>query len=211
MFVDTAKITVKAGKGGNGSVAFRREKYIPMGGPAGGDGGDGGSVIIIADEGLRTLMDFRYKRHYHAENGEDGRGKNQYGADGKDLYLKVPVGTLIKDVETGIVLADLKTRGQEYIAARGGRGGNNQGHVIAPVLGPDGYLSQVKHIQNIGIAHFILEGKTYEIKSRQFILAFQTIQGNLVFSQKVFHIRPGSKYPFTPYIFHVVHQVVQDM
>lgn len=123
MFVDTAKITVKAGKGGNGSVAFRREKYIPMGGPAGGDGGDGGSVIIIADEGLRTLMDFRYKRHYHAENGEDGRGKNQYGADGKDLYLKVPVGTLIKDVETGIVLADLKTRGQEYIAARGGRGG----------------------------------------------------------------------------------------
>jgi GTP-binding protein len=123
MFVDTAKITVKAGKGGNGSVAFRSEKYIPMGGPAGGDGGDGGSVIIIADEGLRTLMDFRYKRHYHAENGEDGRGKNQYGADGKDLYLKVPVGTLIKDVETGIVLADLKTRGQEYIAARGGRGG----------------------------------------------------------------------------------------
>jgi GTP-binding protein len=123
MFVDTAKITVKAGKGGNGSVAFRREKYIPMGGPAGGDGGDWGSVIIIADEGLRTLMDFRYKRHYHAENGEDGRGKNQYGADGKDLYLKVPVGTLIKDVETGIVLADLKTRGQEYIAARGGRGG----------------------------------------------------------------------------------------
>ena len=123
MFVDVAKIRVKAGKGGNGSVAFRREKYIPMGGPAGGDGGDGGSVIIVADEGLRTLMDFRYKRHYQAENGEDGRGKNQYGSDGKDLYLRVPVGTLIKDEETGIVLADLKTKGQEYIAARGGRGG----------------------------------------------------------------------------------------
>lgn len=123
MFVDMAKISIKAGKGGNGSVAFRREKYIPMGGPAGGDGGDGGSVIIVADEGLRTLMDFRYKNHYQAENGEDGRGKKQYGADGKDLYLRVPPGTLIKDKETGIVLADLKTGGQEYVAARGGHGG----------------------------------------------------------------------------------------
>lgn len=123
MFVDIAKISVKAGKGGNGSVAFRREKYIPMGGPAGGDGGDGGSVILVADEGLRTLMDFRYKKHYHAENGEDGRGKKQYGSAGEDLYLRVPVGTLVKDAETGIVLADLKTHGQQYVAARGGRGG----------------------------------------------------------------------------------------
>ena len=123
MFVDIAKISVKAGKGGNGSVAFRREKYIPMGGPAGGDGGDGGSVILVADEGLRTLMDFRYKRHYQAENGEDGRGKKQYGSDGKDLYLRVPVGTLIKDEETNIVLADLKTNGQQYVVARGGHGG----------------------------------------------------------------------------------------
>ena len=123
MFVDLAKISIKAGKGGNGSVAFRREKYIPMGGPAGGDGGDGGSIIIVADEGLRTLMDFRYKKHYQAENGEDGRGKKQYGADGKDLYLRVPQGTLIKDEETGIVLADLKSKGQLYVAARGGHGG----------------------------------------------------------------------------------------
>lgn len=123
MFVDIAKISVKAGKGGNGSVAFRREKYIPMGGPAGGDGGDGGSVILVADEGLRTLMDFKYKKHYHAENGEDGRGKKQYGSAGEDLYLRVPVGTLVKDAETGIVLADLKTHGQQYVAARGGRGG----------------------------------------------------------------------------------------
>ncbi len=123
MFVDIAKINLKAGKGGNGSVAFRREKYIPMGGPDGGDGGDGGSIILVADEGLRTLMDFRYKRHYQAENGQDGRGKKQYGSDGKDLVLRVPAGTLVKDEETGIVLADLKTDGQKYVAARGGHGG----------------------------------------------------------------------------------------
>lgn len=123
MFVDIAKINLKAGKGGNGSVAFRREKYIPMGGPAGGDGGNGGSIILVADEGLRTLMDFRYKRHYQAESGQDGRGKKQYGSAGKDLYLKVPIGTLIKDEETGIVMCDLKNHGQQYVAARGGYGG----------------------------------------------------------------------------------------
>lgn len=123
MFVDVADINVKAGKGGNGSVAFRREKYVPMGGPAGGDGGDGGSIILIADEGLRTLMDFRYKRHYQADNGEDGRGKKQYGSDGKDLVLRVPIGTLVKDKETGIVLADLKDHNQKYVVAKGGHGG----------------------------------------------------------------------------------------
>ncbi|NYB74175.1 GTPase ObgE [Sedimentibacter hydroxybenzoicus DSM 7310] len=123
MFIDIAKISVKAGKGGNGSVAFRREKYEPMGGPAGGDGGDGGSIILEADEGLRTLMDFRYKRHYQAENGEDGRGKKQYGSDGKDLVLRVPTGTLVKDEETNIILTDLKTHGQQFVVARGGRGG----------------------------------------------------------------------------------------
>ena len=123
MFVDIAKISVRSGNGGNGSVAFRREKYIPMGGPNGGDGGRGGSVILVADEGLRTLMDFRYKRHYEAENGQDGSGKKQYGSDGKDLVLKVPVGTLIKDEETGIVLADLKINDQKYTVAKGGHGG----------------------------------------------------------------------------------------
>ncbi|MDF2677096.1 MAG: obgE [Bacillota bacterium] len=128
MFVDIAKISVKAGKGGNGSVAFRREKYEPMGGPAGGDGGDGGSIILEADEGLRTLMDFRYKRHYVAENGEDGRGKKQFGSDGKDMLLKVPIGTLVKDAETGIVLADLKDHGQKFVCAKGGRGGRGNVH-----------------------------------------------------------------------------------
>ncbi|WP_326908487.1 GTPase ObgE [Sedimentibacter sp. MB31-C6] len=123
MFIDIAKVSVKAGKGGNGSVAFRREKYEPMGGPAGGDGGDGGSIILVADEGLRTLMDFRYKRRYQAEKGGDGRNKKQFGSDGKDLVLKVPIGTLVKDEETDIVLADLKENGQRYICAKGGRGG----------------------------------------------------------------------------------------
>jgi GTP-binding protein len=123
MFIDIAKVSVKAGKGGNGCVAFRREKYEPMGGPAGGDGGDGGSIILEADEGLRTLLDFRYKRQYQATNGEDGRGKKQFGSDGGNLVLRVPTGTLVKDEETGIVLADLKEDGQRYVCAKGGRGG----------------------------------------------------------------------------------------
>ena len=123
MFVDIVKINLKAGKGGNGSIAFRREKYEPMGGPAGGDGGKGGNIVIVADEGLRTLMDFKYKKIFKAQNGEDGRNKNQYGAKGEDLVLKVPVGTLVKDEETGIVLADLNAANQTFIAAKGGKGG----------------------------------------------------------------------------------------
>ena len=104
MFIDKVAIEVKAGGGGDGAVAFRREKYVPAGGPAGGDGGHGGSVIVVADSGLHTLMDFRYRRHYKAERGENGRNKKQYGKKGDDLYLKVPVGTLIKDRETDTVI-----------------------------------------------------------------------------------------------------------
>lgn len=123
MFVDVAKIFVKGGKGGNGAVAFRREKYEPMGGPAGGDGGNGGSIILEVDEGLRTLMDFRYKKHYHGQNGEDGRNKKQFGANGNDIILKVPKGTIVKDEETGVILSDLVTNKQQFICANGGRGG----------------------------------------------------------------------------------------
>ncbi|WP_427338997.1 GTPase ObgE [Caloranaerobacter sp. DY30410] len=123
MFVDVAKIFVKGGNGGHGAVAFRREKYEPSGGPAGGDGGDGGNVILEVDEGIRTLMDFRYKRHYKAENGENGKSKKQYGKKGKDLILKVPPGTIVKDAETGIVIADLTKKGERFIVAKGGRGG----------------------------------------------------------------------------------------
>lgn len=123
MFIDVAKIRVKGGKGGDGAVAWRREKYEPSGGPYGGDGGDGGSVILKADEGIRTLMDYRYKRVYEAENGENGRSKKQFGKSGEDIILKVPVGTLVKDAVTGKVIVDLKEHNQTFVIAKGGRGG----------------------------------------------------------------------------------------
>ncbi len=123
MFVDKAIITVKSGKGGNGCVSFRREPFIPQGGPDGGNGGRGGNIILVADANLRTLMDFRYKKKYEAQGGEDGRKKKQYGKDGEDLTIKVPVGTVVTDVSSGLVMADLKEKGQSFIAAKGGKGG----------------------------------------------------------------------------------------
>jgi GTP-binding protein len=123
MFIDHSKIYVKGGDGGNGIVAFRREKYVPLGGPAGGDGGHGGNVIFVADENLTTLLDFRYKKHFKAVRGVHGMGKNMHGARGEDLRVKVPVGTIIIDDDTNEVVADLSVAGQEVIVARGGRGG----------------------------------------------------------------------------------------
>lgn len=132
MFFDKAKIYVKGGDGGNGCVAMRREKYVPEGGPWGGDGGRGGDVIFRADEGLRTLVDFRYKRHYKAERGRHGEGKNKYGASGGNLVVRVPAGTLIKDDDTGELIADLVRDGQEAVVARGGRGGRGNAHFATP-------------------------------------------------------------------------------
>ncbi|MEI3504676.1 MAG: GTPase ObgE [Anaerovoracaceae bacterium] len=123
MFADRAKIYIKSGKGGNGAVSFRREPFVPEGGPDGGDGGKGGDVIFQADENLRTLMDFRYKRKYEAENGQDGMKKKRYGKNGQDLIIKVPVGTVVIDEETGFVMKDLKEHGQSFVAAKGGKGG----------------------------------------------------------------------------------------
>lgn len=123
LFVDYAKIELKAGDGGNGAVAFRREKYEPMGGPAGGDGGNGGNIIFRVDERKRTLMDFKYKRIIKADNGENGRNKNKYGKDAENVILSVPKGTIIRDEETNRVIADLVKKDQEVIIARGGRGG----------------------------------------------------------------------------------------
>lgn len=123
MFIDIAKISLKAGKGGDGKVAWRREKYEPAGGPYGGDGGNGGSIILKADDGIRTLLDFRYKRSYKGENGEDGRSQKQFGKGGSDIVLKVPVGTLVKDELSNKVIVDLKEKDQTYVIARGGKGG----------------------------------------------------------------------------------------
>lgn len=128
MFIDKAKIHLKAGKGGDGAVAFRREIYVPAGGPAGGDGGKGGDIVFQVDEGMRTLMDFRYKRHYKAENGEDGKSKNMYGRDGQDLILKVPPGTLIREESTGYIIADLTNHDEKVVVAKGGKGGKGNTH-----------------------------------------------------------------------------------
>lgn len=122
-FIDEAIISVKAGDGGNGCVSFRREKYVPMGGPDGGDGGDGGNVIIRADEGLSTLMDLKYRRHFRAGRGTHGKGKQMTGAVGKEVIIKVPVGTIIYEEKSGIKLVDLVTSDAEAVVARGGNGG----------------------------------------------------------------------------------------
>lgn len=123
MFVDRAKIHVKAGDGGNGVVAFRREKFVPHGGPNGGDGGRGGDIIFVVDSGLSTLLDFKYRAHYRAKRGEHGRGWNKFGRSGEDLVIRIPPGTVIKDAESGKVAADLVEDGQDFIVAKGGRGG----------------------------------------------------------------------------------------
>lgn len=122
-FLDKSKIKVISGQGGNGMVAWRREKYVDMGGPAGGDGGLGGDVYFIADENMSTLMDFRYKSVFKAEAGVNGRSKNQHGRCGKHLYIKVPVGTMLRDLKTGNIIGDLVNHGDMVLAAKGGRGG----------------------------------------------------------------------------------------
>ncbi len=123
MFVDEVVIRVEAGKGGDGCTAFRREKYIPMGGPYGGNGGRGGDVIFVADSGLKTLIDLKYQRHIKGNSGENGEGKNKNGKSATDTIIKVPIGTTIKDNDTGLIIADLLKNGQEAKIATGGRGG----------------------------------------------------------------------------------------
>lgn len=132
MFLDTAKVSVKAGRGGDGMVAFRREKYVPNGGPWGGDGGRGGDVIFLVDEGLRTLMDFRYNRHFKAKAGEKGMTKGMHGRGSDNLYVRVPQGTTVRDAETGKVLTDLVENGQEFVVAHGGRGGRGNIRFATP-------------------------------------------------------------------------------
>ncbi len=172
MFIDKARIFVKAGNGGNGAVAFRKEKYVPAGGPDGGDGGNGASVIFEVDLGLRTLMDFKYQRKYHAEPGGDGTKGKRAGKNGEDLVLKVPAGTVIKDEATGLILADLKEEGDRAIIARGGRGGKGNQHFAnsvrqAPAFaksGTDGQerwvVLELKMIADVGLLGFPNVGKS---------------------------------------------------
>ena len=123
MFVDRAKIYIKSGKGGDGAVTFRREPYVPEGGPDGGDGGKGGDIVFMADRNLRTLMDFKYKKKYEAQAGQNGMKKKRFGKAGEDLIIKVPLGTVIIDEESGLVMKDLTEDGQSFVAAKGGKGG----------------------------------------------------------------------------------------
>lgn len=131
-FIDKAKIKISSGKGGNGVVAWRREKFVDKGGPAGGDGGKGGSVYLIADEGLSTLLDFTYRSIFKADNGENGFKKSMHGKSAKDLYIKVPTGTLVKDLKSGNIIADLTEHNQTVLVAKGGRGGRGNIHFCTP-------------------------------------------------------------------------------
>jgi GTP-binding protein len=133
-FIDEAEVHVKAGDGGPGAVAFRREKYAPRGGPSGGDGGNGADIVLETDGRLTTLLDFRFKREYRARNGEPGRGRDQNGHAAKELLLKVPPGTLVKDPGTGEVMADLREDGRRYVLAKGGRGGLGNMNFATPTL-----------------------------------------------------------------------------
>jgi len=151
-FIDEAKFYVKAGDGGNGCVSFRREKYVPKGGPNGGDGGKGGDVLIRAKSSLRSLIDFRFRSHFKAERGEHGRGKDMHGHKGKDCWIEVPVGSVIKDVDTGDVIADLKEDGQVIVVAAGGDGGFGNPHFMsstnrAPRYATNGKVGEEKWLR----------------------------------------------------------------
>ena len=172
MFVDIAEIHIKAGNGGNGLVSFRREKYVPNGGPDGGDGGKGGDIIFKADPGLTTLMDFRYRKSYKAQNGGDGKARNCNGAKGESLVVLVPVGTIVRDKESGKIIKDMSEPGEEFVAARGGNGGWGNIHFAtptrqAPKFAKNGTPGQerdvtleLKLIADVGLAGFPNVGKS---------------------------------------------------
>ena len=172
MFADVAKIVVKAGNGGNGLVSFHREKYVPDGGPDGGDGGRGGNIVFKADKTLSTLIDFAHRKTFSAKNGEDGKARHSFGRKGEDLYIAVPVGTVIKDAKSGKVMKDMSEDGEEFIAAYGGNGGWGNVHFASatrqtPKFAKDGLKGQerelileLKLIADVGLAGFPNVGKS---------------------------------------------------
>ena len=172
MFIDKARIFVKAGNGGNGAVSFRREKYVPAGGPDGGDGGRGANIIMVADTGLRTLMDFKYKKKYSAQHGEDGSKKKRAGKNGEDLIIKVPEGTIIREAETGKIVADMSGDNQRAVVLKGGRGGKGNQHYATSTMQVPKYaqpgqpfqelevLLELKVIADVGLVGFPNVGKS---------------------------------------------------
>lgn len=172
MFIDYVKITAKSGNGGNGAITFRREKYVAAGGPDGGDGGRGGSVYFTVDPDMNTLLDFRFKRKFHAEDGKNGEGSHRFGKSGEDLYIKVPAGTIVKDAETGKVVVDLSENGQTELILPGGRGGKGNAHFAtstrqAPRFARDGekgiekeFILELKLLADVGLLGFPNVGKS---------------------------------------------------
>jgi GTP-binding protein len=172
MFVDKAKIFVKGGDGGDGLVSYRREAHVPLGGPAGGDGGKGGDVIFRVDEGLRTLMDFRYQRHFKATRGEKGKTKNMHGANAEDMVVRVPPGTVVVDDDTQEIIADMTAHGQEVVVAKGGRGGRGNSRFAtaanpAPEIAEKGeegverwIVLELKVMADVGLVGFPSVGKS---------------------------------------------------
>ncbi len=152
MFVDKAIIKIKGGNGGNGCCSFRREKYVPKGGPSGGNGGRGGDIILIADEGEQSLVDYVFNRHFEAEKGENGKGKDRHGKTGKTTYLRIPPGTIVRDADSGELIVDISAPKQEFLAARGGRGGRGNKHFLsnhnkAPRQHEPGALGEERRIE----------------------------------------------------------------